>query len=111
MGPKSFKIRPQPQASLFSATGTTGTVSYQWRKGASDLSGETASTLHFDAVNATHAGVYRVQVTDGSKAVTVSDPFVVEVLAPGSLSAANAAGLALMVSLMGLLGLRRVRRA
>lgn len=92
-------------------TGTTGTVSYQWRKGASDLSGETASTLHFDAVNATHAGVYRVQVTDGSKAVTVSDPFVVEVLAPGSLSAANAAGLALMVSLMGLLGLRRVRRA
>ena len=93
------------------ASGTTGAVSYQWRKGASDLSGETGSTLHFDAVNDTHAGVYRVAVTDGSKAVTVSDPFVVEVLAPGALSVANAAGLALMVSLMGLLGLRRVRRA
>lgn len=93
------------------ASGTTGTVSYQWRKGAADLSGEVGSTLHFDAVNDTHAGVYRVAITDASKAVTVSDPFVVEVLAPGALSVANAAGLALTVSLMGLLGLRRVRRA
>lgn len=92
-------------------SGTTGTVSYQWRKGAADIPGEVGSTLHFDAVNDTHAGVYRVAVTDGGKAVTVSDPFVVEVLAPGALSVANAAGLALMVSLMGLLGLRRVRRA
>lgn len=46
-----------------SATGS-GTLSYQWKKGGVDLTGETARTLAFTPATLAHAGSYTVQVTN-----------------------------------------------
>jgi len=41
-----------------------GTLTYQWKKGAADLSGKTAATLTFNPVALTDAGSYSVLVTN-----------------------------------------------
>jgi len=46
-----------------SATGS-GTLSYQWKKGGVDLTGETARTLAFTPATLANAGSYTVQVTN-----------------------------------------------
>ncbi len=51
------------------ATGSP-TPTYQWRKGGSDLSGKTASTLVFASLALTDAGSYDVVVTNESGSVT-----------------------------------------
>jgi hypothetical protein len=56
------------------ATASSGTLSYQWQEdtgsGFADMSGETAATLDFTAVEADSGNLYRCVVTDGGGSLT-----------------------------------------
>lgn len=57
----------------FAVTATaTGTLSYQWRKGGADLSGQTGSSLDLASLGSTDAGSYDVVVTSTLKGTTAS---------------------------------------
>ncbi len=75
----------------FSVTAAgTGTLSYQWQKGGTDLPGQTAATLSLTAVQASDAGNYAVVVTnslDGTTATTTSSQAALTVVLPPAITA------------------------
>lgn len=83
---------------------------YQWRKTDVDIPGATNRTLVFDPVTEEDAGTYTVEYDDGTKIVTVSDPFILSVLPAGSVPAAGIVGLVALAGACGLGGARLVRR-
>lgn len=54
------------------ATSANGTLSYQWKKNGTDISGKTASTLSFTPATLADAGNYSVQVTNTLNATTTN---------------------------------------
>jgi len=73
----AIAAQPQPQAvcagqnASFTVNASgSGTLTYQWRRGASDLPGATAATLNLSNVSAADAGSYTVVVTGSCGAVT-----------------------------------------
>lgn len=56
----------------FKVTATGGGLSYQWRKGGSNISGATSSTLILSSVTSTAAGNYDVVITNTAGSVTSS---------------------------------------
>lgn len=61
----------------------TGTISYQWKKGASSISGATSASYNIAAAAATDAGSYTVSLTNTCGTVT-SSPVTVTVNACGN---------------------------
>lgn len=55
------------------AASGTGTLTYQWQKGGSDISGATSATLTLTGVTPTDAGNYAVVVTNAGGSVTSAD--------------------------------------
>ncbi|HPO29958.1 MAG TPA: hypothetical protein PKX28_01865, partial [Candidatus Hydrogenedentes bacterium] len=68
------------------------------------------ASLTIPAALPEHAGIYKVSVDDGQKTVYWSDPFVVTVLASGSLPAGGGAMLVLLVAAATIMGARRLRQ-
>jgi uncharacterized delta-60 repeat protein len=71
-----------------SATGSP-TLLYQWTKDNEPIVGATSATLNIAPVNVSHAGVYRVTITN-SFGETISDAAVVTVVGPPVFDAINA---------------------
>jgi hypothetical protein len=69
----------QPASFSAAATSTAGTVTYQWRKNGTDLSGQTSTTLTWTATQTTDSGTYTVVATDTNGA-TLSTPATLSVL-------------------------------
>jgi len=61
-------VAGNPVSFAVTATGS-GTLTYQWRKGGTDIDGATASTYTIDAVTAGDAGSYDCVVTNGCGSV------------------------------------------
>jgi len=91
-------------------SGMMGALSYQWLKDDEALPGETDACYIVDAVALADDGWYVCRVSDGGKTVYETDPVHVEVFAVGSLPAAAACGLALLVAACGLAGGRALWR-
>lgn len=62
-----------------------GSVSYEWLKDSVAIPGAIAVEYVITQVDESHAGVYVLRVTDESKGVYESAPFILEVLPEGSL--------------------------
>ena len=94
------------------AFGTTpaGTLSYQWKKDCVDITDATGSSYKLDSVALTDGGEYRVAVTDGAKATTISSLFVLSVYPAGSLPLTGGLGLALLAGASALAGVVGIRR-
>lgn len=92
-----------------SLSGASGAVGYQWRKNGVDLPGEDGSTLVRDPVGGADSGTYRCAVDLGAKAVVLSEPAVVNVVAPGGLPASGGIGLALLAGALALAATMRRR--
>lgn len=63
----------------------TGSITYAWFKDEAPLPGEMGQQYIIPEVEESHAGSYVLQVTDESKGVYNSPPFVLEVLPEGTL--------------------------
>lgn len=88
--PQSLWVNPGDTAS-FSVTATgSGTLSYQWQLGGTNLSGDTAATLAINNVQAANAGNYTVAVSSSYGAIT-SAPAILTLNQPPLI---NSAGLA-----------------
>lgn len=92
---------------------------YQWKKGGVDvmpgggrITGITSQELTFNPVLQSDSGVYTCEYDDGTKAPTVTEPYGLDVLAPGSLPAINnlLALIAVVVFLTGGLSVIWLRR-
>ncbi|MFM1920802.1 MAG: hypothetical protein RLZZ303_2436 [Candidatus Hydrogenedentota bacterium] len=92
-----------------SLSGASGAVGYQWRKNGVDLPGEESSTLVRDPVSGADSGTYRCAVDIGAKAVVLSEPALVNVVAPGGLPASGGVGLALLAGALALAATLRRR--
>ena len=86
----AFQIQPQSvtayiyqQLTLTSlATGSpSSSITYQWKKGATVLAGQTNASLTFSSLNATNAGTYTV-VASNSISATTSSSAVLTVITP-----------------------------
>lgn len=85
-----------------------GTVTYAWFKDDAPLAGAVAPQYVITEADYTHSGSYVVEATDQSKGIYRSDPFVLEVLAVGSLPLSNAlVVIALVLLVSGAFTLRR----
>ena len=85
-----------------------GAVTYAWFKDDAPLPGAVAPQYVIPEADYTHAGSYVVEVTDESKGIYRSDPFVLEVLAVGSLPLSNVLGVITLALLAtGVFVLRR----
>jgi len=93
-----------------SVTGAVGGVSYQWRMDGIELSGETYDTLRIETLAPEHGGSYTCRLSDGSKAILVTPPALVEVVAAGSLPAAGVAGLGMAALAFAGIGVVLIRR-
>jgi uncharacterized repeat protein (TIGR01451 family) len=75
------------QTAMFSVTASgAAPLSYQWRKGGLDLTGETAATLTINNAQTANAGVYDVRVSNDVGAV-ISDPATLTVNTPTTATA------------------------
>jgi glucose/arabinose dehydrogenase len=87
--PQSVSVSPGQIASFtVTATGSTP-LSYQWQKNNANIAGATSTTYTIANVNATHAGQYRVIVTNSAGSVTsnaatltVSNPPTAQIITP-----------------------------
>ncbi len=76
----SITAQPQSQTTCterpvsFSVTATGGGLTYQWRKGGSNISGATASTYSIASVKASDAGVYDCVVSSACGSPATSNP-------------------------------------
>ena len=83
---------------LIRLTGPAGT-GYEWRKGGATvfntdrITGANSQTLVLDPVAQEDAGSYVFVYDDGTKTIIMTAPFVLEVLAPGSLPVVGIIGL------------------
>jgi len=100
----------QPIQLSVSVENLSGTPTYQWYRNDMAIPDAVEATLTIPAALPEHAGVYKVSVDDGQKAVYWSDPFVVTVLASGSLPAAGGIMLGLLLAVAAATGVRRLRR-
>lgn len=79
----------QGQTATFSVTATGNpTPTYQWRKGATNISGATAASYSITNVQASHAGSYNVVVTNSAGSVT-SNNATLTVTAPNAIPVAT----------------------
>lgn len=81
----------------------------QWSKDGSPIGGETGASLVRDPVTLGDAGVYSVNVGDGSKGAVDSPSVAVTVFAMGALPATGVAGLGVLLSLCAAAGAMRAR--
>jgi hypothetical protein len=86
-----------------------GLTAYQWKQDGEPLSddgrieGVNTDTLIFDPLQESDAGVYTCTFDNGvPKAEVTTNPFVLTVLAPGSLPVAGILGLGLLLASLGL---------
>jgi hypothetical protein len=68
--PANQQVCAGANASFTVAATGTGTLTYQWKKGGTDISGATSSTYTITGVTATDAGTYSVAVTGTCGTVT-----------------------------------------
>ncbi len=87
-----------------------GNVTVEWYKDDVLMEGMTALEYVIPIVSMTDAGVYYVIVTDESKTVYQSPPFVLTVLPEGSMPVSGALTVGVLVALLAGLGIRRQRR-
>lgn len=93
-----------------SLVGAEGAVGYQWTKNNVDLPSENGATLVRDPVTNSDEGTYRCEVDLGAKAIVISEPVLVTVVAPGGLPVSGGLGLAVLAGGMLLAGFRRSRK-
>ncbi|MCE5419164.1 MAG: immunoglobulin domain-containing protein [Acidithiobacillus sp.] len=89
--PTNQTVTAGQNASFTVAATGNGTLSYQWRKGGSNLAGQTSATLSLTAVSAGDAGSYDVVVTNtlnGTTASTTSTAATLTVNAAATLTIA-----------------------
>ncbi len=86
-----------------------GNVTVEWYKDDVLMEGMTALEYVIPIVSMTDAGVYYVIVTDESKTVYQSPPFVLTVLPEGSMPVSGALTVGVLVALLAGLGIRRQR--
>ncbi len=91
-----------------SVSSLVGAITYRWSKDNVTIPAGVYSAYSIPEVAYEHAGVYRVQVEDESKALFESPPFVLQVLPEGSLPAVGVAALGVLTALMACAGARRV---
>jgi len=101
-------------------TNTADPTTFQWSKAGSgpvvdggSISGADTTSLSFSPIASADSGSYILTVTDQSKAITVSSPITVTVVAPGALPLGGITGLSLLaIALVGAgLAVNRKRRA
>lgn len=92
-----------------SAPNLTPPFVIQWSKDGMPLGGETGATLVRDPVAFGDAGVYTVNVGDGSKGAVNSAGVQVSVFAMGSLPATGFLGLSALFAMCAAVGARRMR--
>ncbi|HOJ69207.1 MAG TPA: lectin like domain-containing protein [Candidatus Hydrogenedentes bacterium] len=100
----------QPIQLSVSVENLSGTLTYQWYRNDVAIPDAVEASLTIPAALPEHAGIYKVSVDDGQKTVYWSDPFVVTVLASGSLPAGGGAMLVLLVAAATIMGARRLRQ-
>ena len=87
-------------------------MSYEWKKDGGALAGGNAQTYEKVSVVFSDSGSYTVTVDTGSKAILVSPPVGVTVVAAGTLPVAGGLGVAVVamgIALGGALAMRRRR--
>ncbi len=85
--PTSQSVTEGGTASFSVAATGNGTLSYQWKKGGTDLAGKTAATLTLNPVALADSGSYTVLVTNtlnGTSQATLSGAAVLTVTAPAA---------------------------
>lgn len=70
--PSAISLAVGAPLSLAATVATGGTPTYQWKKDASDIVGETAATLEIATVAGGDAGSYTCVVDDGTDTATTS---------------------------------------
>lgn len=93
---------------VLTAVGATG--GYQWFKDGGTLDGATANTLVLDPATEADTGIYVVEVDTGAKAIVVSPPFAVTIVAAGTLPAAGGVALAALCAACAAAGAAIARR-
>lgn len=88
----------------------TGTVTYEWYKDDQIIPNANGSQYTILQVDMSHAGVYILKVTDESKGVYQSPPFVLEVLPDGSMPASESRMIIVLALLLTLLTISAIRR-
>jgi hypothetical protein len=84
------------------ATGT-GTLSYQWSLGSSNITGATAATLSLTNVQASQAGAYTVTITNAYGSIT-SDPANLVLVTPPTISLSSLTATSVNLSVLSLSG-------
>lgn len=84
----------------------TGEVTVEWYKNDVLLPGVVAYAYYIPSVDYSHAGTYRAVVTDESKAVYESAPFVLQVLEAGSMPSSHWITLIALLGLCAIAGVR-----
>jgi len=85
-------------------------MSYQWRKGDSNILGATGATYQIDTVTEEDSGNYSCLIYDTSNAIHETQPAHIVVYPAGSVPAAGFIGLALSIGSCNAVGLKRLRR-
>ena len=91
-------------------TAPAGGTGHQWKKDGIDVPGANGPTLPFPEILEGDAGVYTVEYDDGTKALVVSEPFVLNVGPEGTVPVSSLIGLLALAGACGLGGSRLLRR-
>lgn len=90
-----------------------GTVTIAWYKDGAVLDGQTGTEYHISSATPDDAGEYKLVVTDESKGLYESPPFVLEVLTEADMPVSSLAVLAVLTLMLSLLGIavKKAKRA
>ena len=91
-------------------TRSTGTVTYQWRKGGLAIPGATSATYTLESADLTDTGWYTCLITDEAPSVVETGPVHLLVVPVGGLAASGTASAVLLAAACALLGARVLRR-
>jgi hypothetical protein len=95
---------------LLVETSMTGTLTYQWLKDGDPLEFETSARLKITNVTNADGGVYRARVSNEGKAIVLSPPVTVVIVAEDALPLAGGLGLGALASICALGGAMIIRR-
>ncbi|HDP35464.1 MAG TPA: surface layer protein B [Candidatus Hydrogenedentes bacterium] len=87
-----------------------GDVVFEWYKDEAIIIGAETDTFVISSATLSDAGLYRLVVTDESKALYESDPFELIVFSEGSLPVSGVAALAAAAALVAAIAIARMRR-
>jgi len=86
-----------------------GEVTISWYKDGEAISGATSAEYRIGSVVPDDAGEYRVLVTDQSKGLYESPPFVLEVVSAESMPVSGLAAVSALALVLSWVGIRRFR--